>query len=138
MMRQIRFRGFNPLYGWLYGDLCHCGANLTGPEPVPIVAIVADDGTAMEVDPESVGQLTGLTDCHGVDIYEGDTLYAPRIGRMYEVCWSDGSFVARSKHYPTDSLVDLYGLLFDHQVVNYGCRREVMTLHGRATDAGRK
>lgn len=32
----------------------------------------------------------------------------------------------------------LYGLLFDLQVVNYGCRKEVMTPHGRETNTGRK
>lgn len=112
-MRKIRFKGYNPAYGWLYGDLLEDDT-----KRIPFAAIITDAGDVLKVDSETVGQLTGLTDCHDVDIYEGDTLYAPRIGRRYVVRWSDGSFVARYMCPDgTYSDQDLYGLLFDHQVV---------------------
>lgn len=132
-MRKIRFKGYSHVYGWLFGNLLEDTTKLG-----PVAVIITDTGDALKVDPETVGQLTGLTDCHGVDIYEGDTLYAPRIGRRYVVRWSDGSFVARYM-YPdgTYSDQDLYGLLFDHQVVNRGHLMGVVT-DGRTTDTGRK
>lgn len=132
-MRKIRFKGYNPAYGWLYGDLLEDDT-----KRIPFAAIITDAGDVLKVDSETVGQLTGLTDCHDVDLYEGDTLYAPRIGRRYVVRWSDGSFVARYT-YPdgTYSDQDLYGLLFDHQVVNRGRLMGVVT-DGRTTDPRRE
>ena len=69
MNREIKFRGRNDRYGWLTG---HYFVNRG-------VHFIAEDGIAnplntwedYSVDPETVGQYTGLKDRNGKDIYEG-------------------------------------------------------------------
>ena len=71
-MREIKFRGYNRKNNqWLYGFyLQNRGAHFVCPDEFATGKSWDD----YEVDPETVGQFTGLTDDDGADMYEGDII----------------------------------------------------------------
>jgi len=81
-MREILFRGKQKDGKWIFGSLIHRGDYCCilppdgvlhdSEEPYMDPELGTFDGKAIPVDPETVGQYTGINDCHKAKIFEGD------------------------------------------------------------------
>ena len=90
-MRMIKFRGKSILTDeWFYGDLVH------SPDKKRTAILLNDKDSydVCEVNPETVGQFTGLYDCNGKEIFQGDILKWEKDGLMYVVRFWQGMFYA--------------------------------------------
>jgi len=80
MNREIEFRGFDGTK-WYYGDL-----EYNRKADVARIHTYKKDGSydkQYSVNPDTVGQFTGMTDKHGVKVFEGDIVYVYDFTSIY-------------------------------------------------------
>lgn len=115
-MRQIKFRGKRKDTGeWVYGDLLHINGGcliyfgsqtetetpyIENSSPVAVELFKTEIAV---VEPESVGQFTGLLDKNGKEIYEGDILGCPEDNCFLHetVIFAEGCFMAKDANFAT-------------------------------------
>ncbi len=94
MKREIKFRGKRLTDGkWIYGDFFR-NRELAFIAADSIVDNPLASWRDYNVNPDTVGQFTGLYDAEGEEIYEGDVILEDKDPTMLEIVFRDGIFFA--------------------------------------------
>lgn len=99
-MREIKFRGKEINTGeWVFGFYTR-GSFIDPNTGTETIRHIIDNGMLHDVEPETIGQFTGLTDKNGKEIYEGDILKSRSIIHVVEYNENEGAFVGRFNFHP--------------------------------------
>ncbi len=97
MNREILFRAKSTHENkWVYGNFIHSKRFEGCPNEFRIHE--QETGLESDVDPETVGQWTGLKDKNGTMIFEGDIVGENQCRTIGTVYFRDGSFMSKNEH----------------------------------------
>lgn len=86
--REIKFRGKCQTTGeWVYGYLFKSDSGER-------THIIKNHKGCLDIDPDTVGEFTGLRDKNGIEIYENDLIKCEK--DIYEIIWNRGMFILKN------------------------------------------
>ena len=112
-MKVIKFRGKRPDGSWNYGRSIRFKQN----------GEVYIQGAS--VDPQTVGQFTGLRDFHGRDIYDGDIIKITGSNEAKHVAYSDKEAAFGIQY----SDGDFFAFAFDISAISEDCYEVIGNIH---------